>query len=146
MAQISMPKWDKGKEWHALGEIEDDPQLDHVYRTDESASSAIHKASFGKRTKTNNIRKKSIKIGFKRTYSCNSKNDGCTKAVRLSHKFDERNETGFKIFIVDAFIEHSETCNPAQNAMKNTTKYVIKEVVKENADRKNKKIIDISKK
>ena len=44
MAQISMPKRGKGKEWHALGEIEDDPQLDHVYRTDESASSAIHKA------------------------------------------------------------------------------------------------------
>ena len=61
----------------------------------------------------------------------------------MSHKFAERNEAGLKIFIVDAFGEHSETCNPAQNAMKNTAKYVIKEVVKENADRKIEKIIDI---
>ena len=142
MAQISMPKRGKGKERHALGEVEDDLQLDHMYRTDKSASSAIHKVGFGKRTKTNDIRNNSTKIGFKRIYFCNSKNDGYTKADRLSHKFAERNEAGLKIFIVDAFGEHSETCNPVQNAMKNNTKYVIKEVVKENADR-NEKIIDI---
>ena len=41
------------------------------------------------------------------------------------------------------FGTHSEKCDDQTNVKNNTKKYIMQEVVKENADRKNEKIIDI---
>ena len=63
--------------------------------------------------------------------------------VRLTHTFNERDNSGRKIYHIDVFGTHSEECDHQANVKSNTKKYIMKEVVKENADRKNEKIIDI---
>ena len=63
--------------------------------------------------------------------------------VHLSHIFNELDISGRKIYNLDVFGTHSEKCDHQTNVKNNTKKYIMQEVVKENADRKNEKIIDI---